>query len=293
MNQFVFYILIYILIILFLWHTKWEKNLFSNKVSKIFSLTSTILLTFCGVLYSSDSAIILGETTWKDGGIFILLISILVYIISFIIEIHENKNYTLIETEKNELIKCRNKLKFDLDNLIKKHSDLNEDYYSLASNILKDTFQTNFFDYTNNNGRISLYKHENDNFVLVGRFSNNPDFNDKGRGTYSNKEGFIYLGWTNKEFKIYDIPEYNNKGIEYITYVRERCNISAKNLNGISMRSRSYYIYRFDNNDARKPLGIIVFETAHEAEIDTSLFMNLLENNNIIIYLLKGLKNLN
>ena len=252
---------------------------------------STVLLTCSGIFYNSNS-ILIGDITWKKGGIFILIIGIAVYLASFLFENKESENIKKIIEDNKALNQNNQALKRDNINIEQKIEYIESDYYRLCSNILRNSFSQNFFDLTDNNGRISLYKHESDKFVLLGRYSNNPTYNEKGRGNYSSKEGFISLGWEKKEFKIDGIPEYTNKGSDYINHIRNNCNINSGTISKMRMRSRSYYVYRFDNEDSRKPLGIIVFEKLSSNSIDTDIINKQEEIKDIISSLLKGMKNI-
>lgn len=291
MNQFVLYIIFYVVIISIIWNYDWGKRLFSRKKSKTYTLTSTILLTLCGIFYSSD-LILIGDITWKKGGAYVLIVALAVFIYGFILENFETEDVKKIIEKANLIEQNSLTLEKEKNKLLKRIESIENDYYRLCSNIIRNSFARSFFEFTDNNGRISIYKHENDQFILLGRYSNNPNYNDKGRGSYSSQEGFISLGWKRKEFKIHGIPEYVNKGIEYISHIKGHCEIPPRTITRMRMKSRSYYVFRFDNEDSRKPLGIIVFEKLGSEAIDENLINDREEILDIITSLLKGMKNI-
>jgi len=109
--------------------------------------------------------------------------------------------------------------------------------------------------------RISVYKHENNRFVLVGRYSKNQTLNRKGRDFYPDDEGFIANGWRQGEFctTIGANPDTNYD--DYLSEVSNLCKIRKGTLDGISMKSRSYCINDIARAGTNEKIGIIVLES--------------------------------
>jgi hypothetical protein len=233
--------------------------------AEIFSTFSAITLTLLG-LFSEDR--FFNYYTWKDSSYFLIVLSIISYFISFYIS---NSR----ELEFKNFKEVKNKLKVAVES----NKKLRDQYYYLCSEYINDVFN-NFFESTGGGGnsRVSLYKHSDNHFKLLGIHSDNPLYNKRKETLYPDDSGFIALGWQNRTFSIFNIPEWKKSGSEYKSFVKSKCGITDERLSSINMHSRSYYIYRFDNNTGDgNPYGIIVFERINESEIPVELINNIIE----------------
>jgi hypothetical protein len=167
------------------------------------------------------------------------------------------------------------------------------EYYGLCSDNIKEIF-SQFFKESGGNGRVSLYKHEGHYFTLLGRAADNPVHSKRGQETYPDNEGFIALGWQQGTFQIHSIPAWAGRsGTDYRKFMKAKCQISDGRLKKLTMRSRSFYIYRFNNDNAQNPHGIIVFERISETPIEITNIHSAFEHHESqLISLLKSMRSL-
>jgi hypothetical protein len=169
------------------------------------------------------------------------------------------------------------------------------EYFKLCSDSIKHVFEP-FFKTDNVAGRVSLYKHQNSEFVLLGRHADSPAHKNSSKASYPDNEGFIAKGWEDRgEFSICGAPEWKNtgNGTSYRAFMRLNCTISEDRLDQLIMRSRSFFVYRFDNSDSDKPAGIIVLEQTSPAEIDKEMIHDIFQRHEkIISSLLKSMRSL-
>lgn len=121
-------------------------------------------------------------------------------------------------------------------------------------------FLYNSFDF-NERDRVSIYKHEEDQFVLMGRYSRNPKLNEKGRDAYPDNEGFIAEGWRNGSLCMVIQANPENNFDAYAEEVMRYCNIRKGTLSNISMWSRSYCINDIKAPVTQEKIGVIVLES--------------------------------
>lgn len=180
----------------------------------------------------------------------------------------------------------------DYNEMEGRFKSIKEEFYKLCSDQLMHIF-SDFFSKSKGTGRVSFYKYQDEQFKLIGRYSPNPNYNKKGRLAYPSKEGFISKGWEKGEYIIGGIPKYVANGKEWRDYMRKECGLSDKVLRKMTMKSQSYYIYRVDNEDSRKQLGIVVFEQVKSDIIDKDGILNVFkEQEKQITILFKSMKTL-
>lgn len=269
----IFFFIAPAIIITALFAVPYTRNILDREYSEVLTISSGYLLALIGIKCNSDK-IVFFNWTWEQISAPIVIISILMTLIGTILRIWR----------KGKLIP-REKLQQSLNNLKK-------EYYKLCSDNLKELFNS-FFTKSEGNGRVSIYKYEEDKFILIGRYSNNPIYNKTGRESYPSDEGFISIGWTNGEFIINNLPVFSTHKRLYIQEVSEKCKIGTNTLNKLPMKSRSFYIKRIDNEDSRNPLGIIVFEQMSPNVIDGNLIATLISQHcKILSSLFKSMKSL-
>lgn len=116
--------------------------------------------------------------------------------------------------------------------------------------------------------RISLYKNENESFILLGRYSQNPGNNKHHREIFPETEGFLHKGWNRKEYSFYKpVPNYESHPKEYLDLISNECNIDIEVLADVGMKSRSYYTYPIYVNDNKDRKALILIEST-QAEIN-------------------------
>ncbi|MFK8267793.1 hypothetical protein [Capnocytophaga cynodegmi] len=252
------------------------------KNQSLYHLTDLVMLMvgylFFIVDFKKDTkGSVIFDQTWNELSTAIIYFSIIVSLITIV--------FNNIIKKKTSKLKESGEYEQQIRNIKKEYS-------KLCSDNIKIIFKS-FFTNSSGAGRISIYKHLEDTFVLLGRYSNNPEYNKKGRDSYPNNKGFISNGWKEGYFTIHNIPKWVGNGKKYIEYVRNYCDIDEKTLRKIKMKSCSFYIKRIENEigDSRLPLGIIVFEQLQNSEIDSRSINNKLkENKEQLTTLIKSMK---
>ena len=282
MTEEVFYILGYLFVILILWLIPYLRTLFILHKPELLGFSSGYIFLLADIKSSEPETVIFSKT-WKDLNSTLVVIGIILGLISIILSAYEKRKQGKLKEIKSELAATKEKLE-----------KIKNEFYNLCSDIIKDIFKS-FFATTGGNGRVSLYKHDGKCFKLLGRAADNPAHNNRGLETYSDTEGFIALGWEQGSFEIHGIPKWTGKkGHEYRRKMKENCQISDERLNKLTMKSRAFYVYRFNTQNAQNPYGIIVFEKMSESQIQTEMIEQIfISQESQIISLLKSMKSLN
>ncbi|WP_300688733.1 hypothetical protein [Chryseobacterium sp.] len=278
MSTDIFFFIGYFIIILILYSLKWTKDFANKNSNELIGVTSAYFYLLADIKNDNDNKIFF-DYTWKDINTPLVYLGIILALIYLYI------NYI-------------NKDKFINDeSLIQENTQLKEnfkvsqkEFYKLCSDIIKGCFGE-FYESSNGNGRISIYKYDNNSFTLLGRYCSNPLYNSEGRPHYPENEGIIAIGWQNGTASIHNIPKYTNKGREWKKRMKEICNISDNSLDKIKMKSQSFHVQRINNEDSRNPLGIIVAEKLSSEIINEELItLPLKLHNEIIASLIKSMK---
>ncbi len=258
------YLLGYVILVLLGLSFPKTRLIIQAKLAELYSAFSTLCITLVSLM---PDKVFIDVYTWKDSTTFLILLSFTTYGISFFILDSKDKEFKKFKEVKKKLSVAE-------DSNLK----LREQYYFLCSEYIRDVFGE-FFELTGGEGnsRVSLYKHKGESFKLLGRHSDNPMFNKRKETSYPEGSGFISYGWQNGSFSIHNIPAWKRNGSEYKSFVRNKCDITEERLKALSMHSRSYYIFRFDNKEGDgKPFGIIVFERISENEIPVDFINNII-----------------
>ncbi len=106
--------------------------------------------------------------------------------------------------------------------------------------------------------RVTLYRHDEvaSQFRQVSRYSDNPTWEQMGRGVYPDDEGMIGLGWSEGSVCMVRLSEDREK---WNREMSEECGIPREVAENLGMQSRSIVAVRLDN--AGDKLGILVFES--------------------------------
>lgn len=188
--------------------------------------------------------------------------------------------------------KTNAQLQAELEQAKRAEENIRNDYFKLCSTTIKYCFKE-FFDSAGGQGRVSLYRHVEDHFVLVGREADNPMHGKKGRPKYPDNEGFIAKGWSNSPCTESGIPLWKGNGSSYRAHMKRACSITDEVLTKMNMHSRSFYIYRFNNSDAGNPYGVIVFEKMDPSPIPNTVIDPAFQrHHDQVVALLKSMKSL-
>lgn len=280
MSEEIFFLIGYPILILFSWLFPFLRRLFLQHKPELLGFSAGYYFLLADIKSEKSELVAFGKC-WEEINNYLVVIGVIFGVIGILLSAYEKSKLKKLHETLELLNQANEKLKA-----------IRNEYYKLCSDNLKSIFSS-FFDETSGNGRVSLYKHTGHNFILLGRYSQNPTYNKIGRGGYPDNEGFIAKGWEDGEFEINDIPMWKGAGTQYKSYVKSKCNISDEVLQNINMRSKSFYIYRFNNHDASNPLGIIVFEKIEANGISKNTVKGIINaQNNQIKFLLKTMKSL-
>ena len=281
MTEDVFFIFGYLLVILVLWLIPYIRKLFLHHKPELLGFSSGYIFLLADIK-SSNETIVIFNKTWRELNTTLLIIGILLGLTSIALSAIEKSRLKKLEEVSEELEKTKVKL-----------GRIKTEFYNLCSDSIKDIFSS-FFVTTNGSGRVSLYKHDGNSFRLLGRAAENPEHNKRGLETYPDDKGFIAKGWQQGSFEVHNIPKWNGKnGAEYRNFMKANCAIDDERLRKLTMRSRSFYIHRFNNPNAQNPYGIIVFEKLNETQIETTLINTIFQTHSLqIVALLKSMKTL-
>jgi hypothetical protein len=112
--------------------------------------------------------------------------------------------------------------------------------------------------------RISVYKVFENQFVLIGRASDNPILIPMRRNSYPINEGFIGKGWAEGEYFIDNLPDPAlRNGDTYYNQVNAIRPIGRPIVDNIRMKSRTYFIYRINGYNGQ-PIAVLVIESLNQ-----------------------------
>lgn len=272
------FIIIYLLLFIFLAFEK-TKQFINQFLSEIFTAISAFGMTYIDIMSESNEKFV-DKYSWSESWKFLIGFFLIQILIGLIVSAIRNKN----NLDKRSL-EIENKKLSDSIDLIK------QEYYKLCSNSILNMFNTF---YSDGQERISIYKHQGSDFVLLGRCSRSPEYNRSTSYHYNEKEGFIGIGWEKGEFFCDGVPRWSGNGMEYKKFMIEKCNISDVRLNQIRMKSRSFYVKNLnDESTATNPDGIIVFESMNPTKVNkTECDALIKKNQKALLSLLKNMKSL-
>ncbi|MEN9656208.1 MAG: hypothetical protein RL311_1159 [Bacteroidota bacterium] len=227
-----------------------------------------------GALYEHGDKLFLGRRYDFYGFWLIIILFFLNLIVGYFI-IQKNKRQTFLEFENDNLSNKLQRLETDFE-------ELYGDYLQLFSEQLALIFIK--LGYTANE-RISVYRHEGEKFVIIGRYSNNPTFNQINHKQFPNNEGFISQAWESQQGELYigQIPKYEtNKKRQnpYYDFVKSKCIITPQRLTKMRMKSRNYYLKVINDNSNLKRVAIIVFESIDENKLAKDKINDVIEFEN-------------
>lgn len=222
--------------------------------STYFSMGAVILLS---VIDISDldawKVNILGIEEFMFGKL-LYYITVLTALFFGVISISNTKEVKELEKDNSE----KGNQIIDLENILEKVISDKEELFKSYLNLLFSNLNLTHSE------RISVYRVNNNQFVLMGRASENPNFEQPGRKSYPITEGFIGKGWAEGEFFIDNLPDPNeHSGNQYFKEINSISPINRDVVSNLSMQSRTYYVKRMKGYDAR-PKAVIVIESLNE-----------------------------
>lgn len=143
-----------------------------------------------------------------------------------------------------------------LENLL---GNLDQDYFQTFDNELGNLFEELKL---TNSDRISLYRHNGDNFIMIGRYAKNPNYCRRGRVIYPDSQGCIGKAWSEEQAFAIDLPDPLTDEALYIFRMKNLWMMNEETTRSLTMKSRNYAAYAIDNlNKPAQRIAVIVFES--------------------------------
>ncbi len=132
--------------------------------------------------------------------------------------------------------------------------------------------------------RISIYRHNGQHFLLLGRYSKNPNYSKRGRAIYFDYEGCIGEAWDKGKACDYNIPDSITNETGYLQRMKSRWGLHENIVQKFTMKSRSFAAYAIDNFQIPlKRTAVIVFESLEPQRINNSNLQGVLTNDNLLV----------
>ncbi|WBU36893.1 hypothetical protein [Homoserinibacter sp. YIM 151385] len=132
--------------------------------------------------------------------------------------------------------------------------------------------------------RVSIYLQHGEEFVILARYSSNPELAKVKRTTYPSVQGVIGRAWQGREEFVRRLPESPDEGIRHQV---EHYGFTEEEARAVSTRSRSICGFRIDHAD--RSLGVLVMESLNkqgvsQRSLDAAKNSLLLESAGKILY---------
>lgn len=108
--------------------------------------------------------------------------------------------------------------------------------------------------------RASLYKYDAGSFLCIGRYSNNEFYRRNPKNIYPANKGIIKRAWRQNTFEDASAPDPNVNIGKYIRYQVETYGYDEGAIEGMRMKSRSYYAIRIKKLDTNS-VAVLLFES--------------------------------
>lgn len=128
-----------------------------------------------------------------------------------------------------------------------------------------------------NSERVSIYKHHDNNFIMLGRYSKSPIYNEPGRSIYGKGAGCIGQAFNEGESYLKDLPnpEIDPEGYENV--LKKDWKIDKSITKKFTMKSRSLVAYAVESSvSPKKTIGVVVFESTEPDKLDKDEIKKLL-----------------
>lgn len=242
-------------------------NFLTYNIWEMINIISGVLYALSGVCFEFSDKQFLKISVGIIGWV-LLSIAFVLSVISCIKLSNKNKQIGELDMAVND---SAEKIQL-LEATLEKYG---EDNYSLFQYVLACIFKSLSL---NGADRISLYKKDKENLILMGRYSIYPDYNNVKKRVYPVSEGYIGKAMKDGSFFIDDIPEFiDGKREEYYSFVCNSCNIPKDTVRNLSMKSRTYYCKALTNSMETERTAVIVFESIEANRFTEEQIRNVLE----------------
>ena len=123
--------------------------------------------------------------------------------------------------------------------------------------------------------RISLFEHQGDTFVLIGRFSSRPEFCSYSTRVYPTNQGCIVRTWQGGSHFSEELPDFEQQKEAYEQACLEY-NLKPNDIDSLSMKSRQYYGKAIKNQSGVNA-AILMFESLKIGVLDRRKIERLLD----------------
>ncbi len=179
----------------------------------------------------------------------LIVVLTMLSLLFFVLNLQRGRRFSAIQQE-NESLK---KQVLTYDTVIDEHTD------RLLSSFAKTHLK--FGSISGCYERITIYVHDPlGYFVPIGRYSDNPEFQKKGRSKYQDNQGFIAKAWQENYYFKNDYPDPSANPIQYTDYLRSE-GLPANTINKIKMKSTLLFGYRIRDLITDKPIALMILES--------------------------------
>ncbi|ADH98311.1 hypothetical protein [Salisediminibacterium selenitireducens] len=187
-----------------------------------------------------------------DLGLFWLIIVGLIFIIGWFQNINKVQDIEEYEKIIKDYGEQKERLEFQLEHL-------NSSIESYPERIIKFIAKELNHDFSD---RLTIYRFDKktEEFIPLGRYSKNNEIKKIGRSKYPKNKGYIHKAWTQGEFFIESLPDFETDPKAYVDFMHRDSNLEKKVIRELTMKSRSYYFKTLSNKDDES-IAIIVFES--------------------------------
>lgn len=145
----------------------------------------------------------------------------------------------------------------ELEDIIEQSKD---DYFQLIENHL--AILANDKLKISDTERVSVYKFEEGAFVMLGRYSKNPEYCKRGRGRYPANEGIIAKAWQNGEAFVANLPDPRTEEERYLDEMKNTFGINKSTARNFKMKSRCYYGFAIENAEQQR-IAVVIIESVN------------------------------
>lgn len=117
--------------------------------------------------------------------------------------------------------------------------------------------------------RISVYRHERNQFSMVGRYSENPEFSKKPGRTYPDDVGVICKAWQEGMAEDDVLPDYDQDEDAYLRYQTDKWGLDPQVVRCFNMKSRNYVAFALKDPVFSQKIAVIVFESIEVNKLST------------------------
>ena len=108
--------------------------------------------------------------------------------------------------------------------------------------------------------RVNVFQKIGNGFVLLARYSENPEYNNSGKVIYPIEQGHIGQAWQRGRSFASRLPNPHDDWGNYLEEM-EKVNLDEETVRDLNMKSRTYYALRLRDKANENPIGVLCFES--------------------------------